>query len=220
MKYNYTAKLMMFFLKMPIYKAIKKRTPAIYTDSYKKKVKEEYQSIIERTEGVGGKENPMEIILYFFAFLIAIYKSADGKMSEKDFEFIVDALGESSIMKVSSKLSGAFSTRNITTYQNLARMSKEQKYKNNWVMTFNYDKKNEEYFMNYTQCALCKVGKAEGVFSIVKYLCKIDYYMYKYKNVVLDRTKTLAYGNDCCNFHVMSKKRAKETNFTQHKDAK
>ncbi len=211
---------MKFFLKNPIYRTIKKEAPQIYTDDYKKRVSHEYRKILERTDGIGGKENPMEIILYFLAFLIAVYKSANGKMSEKTFEFIVDELSNSSVLKISSKLSSAFSKRNIKTFRNLAKMSKEQKYKNNWVMTFDYKKENEEFFMTYTQCALCKIGKDEGVFNIIKYLCKIDYYMFKHKNVILDRTKTLAYGDDCCNFHVMSKKRAKEINFTPSKDLK
>ncbi len=220
MKYNSTARLMKFFLRIPVYKVIKKELPQVFTDDYKRRVNNAYRGIVERTEGVGGKDNPMEIILYFLAFLIAVYKSADGKMSEKTFEHIIDALGNSSMIKISSKLNGAFSKKSIKTYRYLAKTSKAQKYQNNWEIDFDYKKENEEFFMTYTQCALCKIGKKEGVFNIIKYLCKLDYYMFKHKNVVLNRTKTLAYGDECCNFHVMSQQRAKEINYTPSKNLK
>ncbi len=211
---------MKLFLKKPIYRAIKNRVPEIYSKDYKKRVNKEYREIIERTEGVGGKENPMEVLLYFLFFLISIYKCSDGKMSEDNFKFLIDELGKSSMMRKTSKLSSAFSKKNIKTLENIENMVKEQRYKNNWVATFEYNKENQEYFMDYRECAFCKITKYEGVFNIAKYLCKIDYYMYRYKNTVLDRTKTLAYGDDCCNFHVMSKKRADEINFVESKNAK
>ena len=61
-----------------------------------------------------------------------------------------------------------------------------------------------------------KVGNA----ALTKYLCVFDYYIFKMQNAVLDRTKTLGYGNDECNFLLMSETRAKEIRFKASPDAK
>ncbi len=77
-----------------------------------------------------------------------------------------------------------------------------------------------EYFITYKECGICKVAKQEGVEHLAKYLCKIDYATFAYQNVILDRTKTLAYGDDHSNFHIMTKEKAKEIGFKKSKDAK
>ena len=42
----------------------------------------------------------------------------------------------------------------------------------------------------------------------------------RFPGAVLDRTKTLGYGDDECNFHLMSRERAKELGFVKSPDAK
>lgn len=53
-----------------------------------------------------------------------------------------------------------------------------------------------------------------------RYLCAMDYYTFKMQGAVLDRTKTLGYGDDECNFHLMSAERAAQIGFTRSPDAK
>ena len=48
----------------------------------------------------------------------------------------------------------------------------------------------------------------------------MDYYTFEMQGAVLDRTKTLGYGDDECNFHLMSRARAGELGFTPGPDAK
>ena len=48
----------------------------------------------------------------------------------------------------------------------------------------------------------------------------MDYISFELKDAVLDRTKTLGYGDDCCNFHVMSKEVAKQKKFIKSKNTK
>ena len=70
------------------------------------------------------------------------------------------------------------------------------------------------------QCGICKLTKQEHCEEITKYLCMMDYYTFEMQGAVLDWTKTLGYGNDECNFHLMSKERAKELGFVKSPDAK
>ena len=57
-----------------------------------------------------------------------------------------------------------------------------------------------------------------GAFLIALY--KMDYYTFEMQGAVLDRTKTLGYGDDECNFHLLSKARAEELGFVPSPDAK
>ncbi len=220
MEYNSTAKFVKFFIKGPTYKAIKDIAPELNNKEYKKRVSEEYKNIILRTEGIGGKKNPMEVILYFTAFAIAVYKCADDKISEEDFSKTIDAITSSKMMEISSKSSGAFSKKTIDMYRELNERSKEKKYKNDWVAEFEYKEGSGEYFVTYSECGVCKLCRQEGVFHLVKYMCKMDYPSFEFKKAVLDRTKTLGYEDEVCNFHIMTRERAKEINFVKSKDAK
>ncbi len=221
MKYNFLAKATKAVIKKPVYDYLKNAVPDLVSRDYKKDVNKEYREIIERTEGIGGtKENPMETILYFTSFAISVYKCANGKISEEVFSNTIDAVTNSKIMKISSKSSGAFSDKTIKMYRDLNERSKVKKYKNDWVATFDYIEGSGEYFVNYSECGVCKLAKQEGVFHLVKYMCKMDYPSFELKNAVLDRTKTLGYEDECCNFHIMTKEKAEKIGFVKSKDAK
>lgn len=56
-----------------------------------------------------------------------------------------------------------------------------------------------------------KLTKQERCENITKPLCMMDYYTFERQGAVLDRTKTLGYGDDECNFYRMSKKRRKRS---------
>ena len=58
------------------------------------------------------------------------------------------------------------------------------------------------------------------VLAVTLHLCMMDYYTFEMQGAVLDRTKTLGYGDDECNFNLMSKERAKEIGFVKSPDAK
>ncbi len=221
MKYDKYAKMIRLFLKGPIYKHLKKEMPELVTKEYKKRVDTEYRAFVERTEGIGGvKYNSMELIILFLGYAIAVYKAADGRMSEELFSSTIDAFMASNIAKFSSKMEKPFSKKTIEQYKKFERLSQEKKYENDWLSTFKYEEGSGEYFITYKECAICKICKKEGVFHLVKYMCKTDYPSFEYKGVILDRTKTLGFEDEECNFHVMTKERAKELHYVRGEDAK
>ena len=60
---------------------IQKELPEIDMSSYKNRVYEEYKEIVKRTPGIGSmKENMFVMTMYAGAFLIALYKEADGAL--------------------------------------------------------------------------------------------------------------------------------------------
>ncbi len=221
MKYGIFAIMVKHFLKKPIFNCIKREYPELLSREYKREVKKHYKDIIKRTEGLGGlRKNSMEFILVFTAYCIAIYKVSYGKMSEELFKTIIDELCSSDLMKKTAKRSSSFSEKSIKNFKKLSEISTDKAYKNKWVSTFEYEEGSEELFITYTECGICKIAKQENVFHLVPYLCSMDYPMFNYKGEVLERTKTLGYGDDCCNFHVMSRKKAESIGFVRGDNAR
>ncbi len=181
----------------------------------------EYRAILGRVESIGGlRNNPLESVLVFGCLAIAFYKSADGRISEEDFSVISDAIGESRIVKFISSRNKAFSEKALAAQKKQSEKSQRKRYKFDWVSTFKHEPGSGEYFLTHTSCGLCKLAAQEEVMPLVKHLCKLDYPMFGYQGVVLDRTKTLGFGDDQCNFHVMTKEKAEEVGFVKGPDAK
>ena len=90
----------------------------------------------------------------------------------------------------------------------------------NWFYYFKTVPGKEEYYITHKQCGICKLTKQEHCEEITKYLRRMDYYTFEMQGAVLDRTKTLGYGDDECNFHLMSRARAAELGFVPDPDAK
>ncbi len=221
MKYSLYARLVKFLFKGSVYQALQIETSDLVTAQYKREVGRQYRAIVERTEGLGGiKHNPMEVILLFTAFVIAVYKAADGRIDEPTFDKVIIAMSTSKMMQRITKREGAFSDKTIALQKRLAAESKLKQYKNEWLFDFDYQAGSGEYFITYKACGICKMARQEGVFHLAKYLCKMDYYTFAYKGVVLARTKTLAYGDDHCNFHIMKKEKAKALGYQKGADAK
>ena len=67
---------------------------------------------------------------------------------------------------------------------------------------FRYEKGVDEFYNTYTECGICKLGIRENCFEFVPCLCNMDERNYRNEGGQLHRTKTLAQGDDCCDFHV------------------
>ena len=86
-----------------------------------------------------------------------------------------------------------------------SKASQHSKYPLDWK--FEYREGKDEFYNTYTECGICKLGKKEGCFEFVPCLCKMDERSYFYEGGELHRTKTLAQGDDCCDFHVTKRKK-------------
>ena len=55
------------------------------------------------------------------------------------------------------------------------------------------------------ECGICKLGKKENCFEFVPCLCNMDERNYRNEGGQLHRTKTLAQGDEGCDFHFFKK---------------
>ena len=202
---------------------IEKEIPGIDLPLYKKRVLSEYKAIVARTPGVGSmKDNMFVMTMYCGGFAIALYKSADGKMDEEKLKGLIRALSYCPLMRKAKEGKSAFTEKEIANRTRQAAWSRDHidEYPMNWYYYFETVPGKDEYYITHKQCGICKLTKQEHCEEITKHLCMMDYYTFEMQGAVLDRTKTLGCGDDECNFHLMSKERAKEIGFVKSPDAK
>jgi len=223
MKYGIMGWFIKFAFAKTAFNYIEKEIPEIDIKSYKKRVFKEYKAIVARTPGIGSlKENMFVVTMYAGAFLIALYKNADGKMNEEILKGLIHEEAYCPLMVKAKQGKSAFTEEEIKNRTTQAQWSRDHidEYPMNWFYYFETVPGKEEYFITHKQCGICKLTKQEHCEEITKYLCMIDYYTFEMQGAVLDRTKTLGYGDDECNFHLMSKERAEEIGFVKSPDAK
>ena len=202
---------------------LEKAIPELDMDDYRKRVLKEYRAIVERTPGIGSmKDNMFVMTMYCGAFAIAIYKEAEGRMDEETLKGLIRALAYCPLMVKAKQGKSAFTEKEIANRTRQAAWSRAhiEEYPMNWFYYFKTVPGKDEYFITHKQCGICKLTKQEHCEGITKHLCMMDYYTFEMQGAVLDRTKTLGYGDDECNFHLMSRERAAELGFTPGSDAK
>lgn len=167
---------------------------------YKKKVQQEYKAMLLRTPDIGG--SPLEMNLYIAAFVFSLHKADPDKISPAVVDEMVTAVFDSPFMvKVHKNKKCTLFTDKVQdkkVQESIA--SQSSKYELDWK--FDYKKGTDEFYNTYTECGICKLGKRENCFEFVPCLCNMDERNYRNEGGELHRTKTLANGDDCCNFHV------------------
>ena len=223
MKYGILVGFIKFAFAKTAFAYMEEAIPGLDMVSYKKRVLREYRAIVERTPGIGSiKDNMFVLTMYCGAFAIALYKEAEGRMDEETLKGLVHALAYCPLMVKAKQGKSAFTEKEIANRTRQAKWSREhiEEYPMNWFYYFETVPGKEEYYITHKQCGICKLTKQEHCEEITKYLCMMDYYTFEMQGAVLDRTKTLGYGDDECNFHLMSRARAEELGFTPGPDAK
>lgn len=223
MKYGFLGGFIRFAFGKTAFDHIEKVLPTLDIASYKKRVLEEYKSIVARTPGIGRmKDNMFVVTMYAGAFLIALYKEADGKLDDEKLKGLIRATAYCPLMVKAKQGKSAFTEKEIETRERQSQWSRDHidEYPMNWFYYFKNVPGKNEYYITHKECGICKLTEREGCREITKHLCMMDYYTFEMQDAVLDRTKTLGYGDDECDFHLMSKSRAEELGFVQSPDAK
>lgn len=174
--------------------------PEMDMKSYKRKVKTEFKAMLRRTPDIGGSS--LEINLYIAAFVFSLYKADQEKITPHIIDEMVNAVFDSPFMIKAheNKKCILFTDKVQDKKVQEGIASQKSEYELDWK--FRYEKGKDEFYNTYTECGICKLGKREGCFHIVPCLCNMDERNYRNEGGQLHRTKTLANGDDCCDFHV------------------
>lgn len=223
MKYGFIGMFIPLAFGKTAFSYLKKNSTNIDFDAYQKRVRQTYKDIVKRTPSVGPmKENMFVITMYAGAYLIAIYKEGKDFINEEILKGLIKEVSYSPLMRKAKEGKSAFTQKVIENRTRQSKWSRDhiEEYPMNWYYYFENVEGKEEYYITHKQCGICKLTKQENCEEITKYLCAMDYYTFELQGAVLDRTKTLGYGDEECNFHVMSQERAKEIGFVKSENAK
>lgn len=174
--------------------------PEIDIKEYKKKVKQEYKAMLLRTPDIGGSS--LEMNLYIAAFVFSLHKAYPEKITPEVVDEMVTAVFESPFMIKAhkNKKCTLFTDKVQDKKVKESIASQNSPYELDWK--FKYEKGKDEFYNTYAECGICKLGTRENCFEFVPCLCNMDERNYRNEGGNLHRTKTLAQGDDCCNFHV------------------
>ncbi len=173
------------------------------TSEFKKKVKKEYRAMIGRTPGL-AKGNSLIRILYIGCYLLSFHKAFPAIITEARFEGLIDALCDE-MVRTGKEDDSAISEKCIKEREESAIKSQTSDYEMDWVSSFKRRKDGNGYEFTYTKCGLCELGRREGCFHLIKYLCKTDYISFDMGGAKLIRQHTIANGDGFCDFKVYRK---------------
>jgi len=223
MKYGVMGSFVKLAFAKTAFDYLEEQLPGLDMAGYRRRALSEYKSVVARTPSVGPLRNNMFVVsMYAAAFVIALYKTEPELLTSDVLRGLVKAASYCPLMRAAKEGKSAFTEKEIRTRTEQADWSREHigEYPMNWYWFFGTVSGEDEYYITHKQCGICKLCEQEGVSHITRYLCAMDYYTFEMQGAVLDRTKTLAYGDDECNFHLMSKARAAEIGFVESPDAK
>lgn len=189
------------------FKFIEEHFQGVDIKTIKKKTKINYKVMIKRTPDIGRfKKNSLRVCLTSGIFWFSLYDAMEGKMDKSEFGEMVVVSIKIPLLRNSFKKEKPFSFK--------AQQKKFKKNKTaneasasefNWNAEFIFGRDENEYTIIYHRCGLCALGKQEHHEELVPYICKLDYPCIDFMGGVLKRTKTLAEGNDCCDFYICKK---------------
>ena len=200
LKYGIYAKAVEFLCFKSALARLAMLRPEMDMKQYKKAVKREYKAMLLRTPDIGGSS--LEMNLYIAAFVFSLHKAEPEKITPEIVNEMVTAVFDSPFMvrAHANKKCTLFTDKVQDQKVKESIASQTSKYELDWK--FKYEKGVDEFYNTYTECGICKLGKRENCFAFVPCLCNMDERNYRNEGGQLHRTKTLAQGDESCNFHV------------------
>lgn len=166
-----------------------------------------FERLMTEIPYVGDAHNPLPKTLIQSAVALSFYRSlrAAGEEIEQAGNLIVEAaeVGFSTVSEEEHRAQGEyqFTTEWYRIQRFAAKKSQEGLYPGDWVFRYIEGVPDEfDWGWDFTECGILKLYKARHAEELLPYLCVQDFIISKLEGTGLQRTKTLAKGDDCCNF--------------------
>lgn len=173
----------------------------------KREFKKRYTEMRNEIDDIGPLfKNPLQICLAGGVIWLAAYEACNGKMDEEMFSRMITDTMNSPLYKKAFGAKDPFvaekQKKKVAAFK-VANEISDSEY--NWQTDYTPGRDETEYFCTYRKCGLCALGRKYGHPELIKHMCQMDYISIDMMGGVLYRTKTLATGGDCCDFHVVKK---------------
>jgi hypothetical protein len=172
----------------------------------------ECEELIPQFPYIGGKENRLTTNLVQAGYGLALYRALQAHGGT------VEEAGELCHLAIERKLNRTpaflrrlmarfmFSPWRIRDMRRRAQISQQRRYSGDWVWeVIEGDGQTFDLGTTYTECGIDKFMRSQGAAELTPYLCNTDYVLFRSLGMGLVRTKTLAWGCDCCDFRISRK---------------
>ena len=168
--------------------------------------KQAYKNILPEIPYIGGKENIFSEWLNYGAYYLGVYQalSAHGYPLDEIGKIIFDTYETMAdypkwFLHIVGNLK--YGRKYEDKLRQAAAVSQQQKYPEDFVSYFVEGTDEEfDYGLDITECGICKLYAAYGANKVSRYMCLSDYVVSKAFDRGLVRYKTIAEGNDKCDF--------------------
>lgn len=195
MKYSITARFFPWIFDRYAYAFFREKGLSLS----KRKVRQCYRAMVRRTPALPAA-SPFAGNLLMGCYALSFWQAYPALVSEELFSQLVLALCTCRPMVNAHSKEDAFAEKVLLQKEKDAVMSESSSYEMDWQ--FRFVRRNNEYDLTYTRCGLCQLGRRENCFHLIRHLCEADFITYTLMGAELTRTKTLANGDDCCDFRV------------------
>ena len=193
---------------------LRKRYGKHRTDLWLNKAREIFKSIYPLIPDIGGKNNFLAINLELAAFfmpMVVILKE-EGFLTREIgeclfFEFTERACNAVPMPFRLIKRASYLKEKGIDKWRQAAKASQLRKYPADWV--FEFIEGGDDYLFGYDikECAIHKFWRSQGLEEFVPYLCLTDWAKWKSIGIAVERTRTIANGDEICDFRYCREKK-------------
>ena len=167
----------------------------------------QFQALIPHLPFVGGVQNPNTPFLIQAGWYIAFYQAmqAHGKTAAAAGKIMYDLVVAeyTRLPQDEARRRGAlmFSAPELEKRRDYCRRTQQRQYPGDWVATFiPGDGQTFDFGYDYAECGALKFFGSQGAAAMTPYFCIADFPRSRALGTGLARTRTLAFGDDRCNF--------------------
>ena len=172
--------------------------------------KAEYRELLNKADDIGA-ENPMASNLYFCLLFFSFMQGSEGKITSEDLKEIMRiTLSDPTLLKLMGK-KDYNNQKDLKKFKELMHKNSDwaelhrKEYPETWK--FNFDDSHQDGFYYYfTKCPIAKFFKDNNLEEITPIFCELDHLTIKVRKAKLFRDKTLAKGDDMCDFWIVGDK--------------
>jgi hypothetical protein len=169
-------------------------------------IRQEYEILALEMPDIGGEENMFTEWLIYGVYYLAVYRvlTAEGQTVEEVGKAIYDTFkAMADYPRELIQLVGSFkyNQKYVSRLREAVEKTQERRYPGDWVATFvEGDGEEFDYGIDIVECGICKYYRSQGAEELTPYMCLSDFVVSDAFERGLVRYKTLAEGDDVCDF--------------------
>lgn len=163
---------------------------------------EEYRALIPQVPDIGGRRHPWNSNLAGSAMALAVYRVVRRHGgSAQDAGAVMVAYAHGMVGQIPRRLRPRLLGPRRSSMEKVARWTQRRRYPEDWVcQVVEGAGQPFDLGMDVTECAIVKFMHAQGADEFTPYLCHLDYVVAEAAGFGMNRTGTLAWGCDRCDF--------------------